>query len=353
MDDPDRIIALRNISFGYPGDKLVLDGLNMDVRRGDRMGLLGPNGSGKTTLFHIIMGLLKPSGGSIEIFGNPVTGEKDFRNVRSRIGFLFQDADDQLFSPTVLEDVAFGPLNLGKSKTEAKTIALETLNSLGLSGFEHRITYKLSGGEKRLVSLATVLAMKPEVLLLDEPSTGLDEATEIRLVEILKSLDISYILVSHNLDFLVKITNCVGWLVEGKFTVDEESVPHTHVHLHGHGKYTHQHSFTRRDSVEYPDIEQKRSAESESSHDFLSSGEAPNSETSGGQKGSTMNFVEKAKIRLEHWIDHNDHHIQDYEAFVKQLEEAGKTESAEYIRAMMKLTEESTECLRKAVKALN
>ena len=187
------MIDLKDISFGYPGGTLVLDQLNLSLRAGDRTGLMGANGSGKTTLFHIIMGLLKPSAGSIEIFGKPVRAEKDFEEVRQRVGLLFQDADDQLFSPTVLEDVAFGPLNLGKSKEEAKTIAQQTLMSLGLTGFEDRVTHKLSGGEKRLVSLATVLAMEPEVLLLDEPTTGLDQATEKRLIEILKGLDpVSY-----------------------------------------------------------------------------------------------------------------------------------------------------------------
>lgn len=221
---------------------MVLDQLNLSLRAGDRTGLVGSNGSGKTTIFHIIMGLLKPSAGKIEIFGKPVRAEKDFEEVRQKIGLLFQDADDQLFSPTVLEDVAFGPLNLGKSREEAKHIAQKTLMSLGLVGFEDRVTHKLSGGEKQLVSLATVLAMEPEVLLLDEPTTGLDPATEIRLIEILKSLDLSYILVSHNIDLLMETTNQIAYLVNGTISFDEESVPHTHMHTHKYGRYSHDHS---------------------------------------------------------------------------------------------------------------
>lgn len=236
------IINLENVSFGYPGRRPVLDELNLSFYKGDRMGLMGPNGSGKTTLFQIVMGLLKPSSGKVEIFGSPVKKEKDFRDVRRRVGLLFQDADDQLFSPTVLEDVAFGPLNLGKSQDEAKAIARNTLESLGLAGFEDRITYKLSGGEKRLVSLATVLAMEPEVLLLDEPSTGLDEATEGRLTDILHHIDLSYILVSHNMDFLMKNTDFISYMANGKISLDEESIPHTHVHVHRHGRYDHKHS---------------------------------------------------------------------------------------------------------------
>ena len=141
------------------------------------MALLGPNGCGKTTLLHLIVGLLRPSAGQIEAFGRQRMAEADFHEVRRRVGLLFQDADDQLFCPTVAEDVAFGPLNLGKSRDEVRRIVAGTLDSLGLAGYEHRVTYRLSGGEKRLVALATVLAMQPEVLLLDEPSGGLDDAS--------------------------------------------------------------------------------------------------------------------------------------------------------------------------------
>ena len=117
------------------------------------MALLGPNGCGKTTLLHLIVGLLRPNAGQIEAFGRRRVAEADFHEVRRRVGLLFQDADDQLFCPTVAEDVAFGPLNLGKSRDEVRRIVAATLDSLGLAGYEHRVTYQLSGGEKRLVAL--------------------------------------------------------------------------------------------------------------------------------------------------------------------------------------------------------
>jgi len=241
MDNNGLMIHLEDICFGYPGRPLVLDRLNLSFYEGERTGLMGSNGSGKTTLFHIIMGLLKPASGRIEVMGRPVKEEKDFRKVRKTIGLLFQDADDQLFSPTVLEDVAFGPLNLGKSPEEAQEIATKALASLGLTGFEGRVTHKLSGGEKRLVSLATVLAMEPDVLLLDEPTTGLDEATERRLVAILKNLDVSYILVSHNMDFLKEVTTGIRCMSQGTIVLDDERIPHTHIHVHEHGRYAHEH----------------------------------------------------------------------------------------------------------------
>jgi len=216
MESNSLIIDLKDISFFYLEDKLVLDHLSFHLHRGDRIGLVGPNGSGKTTLLHIIMGLLRPSSGRVQLFGRPTNEEKDLRAARRRIGLLFQDADDQLFSPTVLEDIAFGPLNLGKSPEEARDIALKTLARLDLTGFENRITYKLSGGEKRLVSLATVLAMDPEVLLLDEPTNGLDEKTEEKITDILKGVNLSCIFISHNLDFLSKSTDRIYAMANGK-----------------------------------------------------------------------------------------------------------------------------------------
>ena len=241
MDTNNLIVNLQDISFSYPDSPPVLDKLNLKFFRYDRIGLIGPNGSGKTTMFHIIMGLLKHTSGSIEIFGKPVTEEKEFDEVRRKIGMLFQDADDQLFSPTVLEDVAFGPLNLGMSRDEAVDIAKRTLESLDLAGFEDRITYKLSGGEKRLVSLATILAMKPEVLLLDEPTAGLDDKTKAKLLSILSNLDLSFILISHEIDFLFEITDSIYTMENKRIVSDKEAHLHQHIHAHPHGLYPHKH----------------------------------------------------------------------------------------------------------------
>lgn len=244
MQRNDLLINLEGISFRYPNGPPVLNELDFKLRKGNRIGLIAPNGSGKTTLLHIIMGLLKPSSGKLEIFGRPVREENDFAEVRRRIGLLFQDADDQLFSPTVLEDVAFGPLNLGKSKTDAVQIARKTLAFLGLAGFEDRITFKLSGGEKRLVSLATVLAMEPEVLLLDEPMNGLDIETKAKLIEILSGIDLSYIMISHDFDFLADTAEDIYTMSEGKIILDKELHVHEHVHAHPHGVYPHRHEMT-------------------------------------------------------------------------------------------------------------
>jgi cobalt/nickel transport system ATP-binding protein len=199
-------LRLKDVHFGYPGRPGVLRGLSLDLRLGEKVGLIGANGSGKTTLLQVIVGLLKPQKGEVffEVMGRPRKTEADFREVRERVGLVFQDADDQLFCPTVAEDVAFGPLNLGVGHAEAEKRVRETLETLGLAGFEERVTYQLSGGEKKLVSLATVLAMRPRVLLLDEPTAGLDETARERIVRLLKGLEVGYLMISHDKEVLAE-----------------------------------------------------------------------------------------------------------------------------------------------------
>lgn len=195
------LIELSDIHFAYPAHAPVLNGASLVLEEGERLSLTGANGAGKSTLLRIAVGLLKPTMGSVHAFGHERREEKDFHDVRRLAGFVFQDPDDQLFCPTVAEDVAFGPLNLGKSRDEAMTIVEDVLARLHLSQLRDRITHKLSGGEKRLVTLAAVLAMEPQVLLLDEPSNALDESVTERLIDILNGLPHSMILVSHDPHF--------------------------------------------------------------------------------------------------------------------------------------------------------
>ncbi|MCW2272938.1 ATP-binding cassette domain-containing protein [Rhodoblastus acidophilus] len=218
------------------GGRLVLNEASMELAAGERLAIAGANGAGKTTLLRTLVGLEKPSAGRLNAFGQECRVEKDFRAVRARAGFLFQDPDDQLFSPTVIEDVAFGPLNLGLSQLDALRRAEDTLASLGLTPLSRRITHRLSGGEKRLVALASVMAMRPDILLLDEPTNALDEAHRARLIEILAALDVAMVIVSHDQDFLARLTTRALLLAEGRLgrTVLHRHV-HTHDHLHIHG----------------------------------------------------------------------------------------------------------------------
>ncbi len=211
-------IDIKNLSFSYPLGETVFNGLNFSIRKGEKIGLTGPNGTGKTTLFHLIVGLLKPSSGEIKIFGKDRKEEKDFTEVRQRIGLLFQDSDDQLFCPTVEEDIAFGPLNRGISHEEAKVIVKETCKRLGLNGFEKRVTHRLSSGEKRLVALATVIAMNPECFLLDEPVTGLDEETTERFLNYLKEHADTYVIITHDREFLKDAVDRIYMLKDSRIT---------------------------------------------------------------------------------------------------------------------------------------
>lgn len=221
MSEP--LIRFHHVDFAYTADRPVLSQCSFRLDAGDRVALVGPNGSGKTTLLHLVVGLLRPGSGRIEAFGRERRGEADFHEVRRRVGLLFQETDDQLFCPTVAEDVAFGPLNLEKPRAEVRQIVAETLERVGLSGYEQRITYKLSSGEKRLAALATVLAMQPEVLLLDEPVSGLDEQSTRRLMELLLELPQAMLIVSHNREFLGETTTGSLRLSDGRVeAVDEE-----------------------------------------------------------------------------------------------------------------------------------
>ncbi len=214
MTEP--LLELRDVTFSYGPDRPVLRECRMQISARERLALAGANGSGKTTLLHLIVGLLRPASGEIVAFGKPRRREADFHEVRRRAGLLFQDTDDQLFCPTVAEDVAFGPLNLGKPRTEARQIVAETLDRVGLAGFERRITYRLSGGERRLVALASVLAMQPDVLLLDEPTAGLDEAATARLIDVLGGLPQAMLVVSHDRPFREAVTERTLLLRDGR-----------------------------------------------------------------------------------------------------------------------------------------
>jgi cobalt/nickel transport system ATP-binding protein len=228
------LLELRGVGFGYP-DRCVLTGVDFALRPGDRVALVGDNGAGKSTLLHLLVGLHQAAAGEVIAFGLGRRREADFREVRARVGLLFQEADDQLFCPTVLEDVAFGPLNLGRTQAQAREIAVQTLGRLGLAGFADRVTHRLSSGERRLVALATVLAMEPEVLLLDEPTSGLDEATQVRMTAHLAGLPQAMVIVSHDRGFLGRLANRAVLLSSGRLAEAAlHSHPHSHIHSHLH-----------------------------------------------------------------------------------------------------------------------
>ncbi len=201
------VFSLEKITFAYPDRPVLFRELDFSLPENGKIGLHGPNGSGKTTFLRIIMGLEMPQSGRILYRGKPVDSETALRNMRCGIGLVMQNSDDQLFSATVLEDVAFGPLNLGLTRRQARDRAMETLEGMGLAELAGRTTHRLSVGEKKMAAIASVLSMRPEALLLDEPTASLDDDARGRVLDILEQQSIARILVSHDKDFLAKASS--------------------------------------------------------------------------------------------------------------------------------------------------
>jgi cobalt/nickel transport system ATP-binding protein len=181
------IVSVKDVKFSYPAGVAALKGVSLEVKQGERVALLGPNGSGKSTLILLIAGLLTPSKGEITVFGEK-TSNKDFQKFRSRIGIVFQDPDDQLFTPSVIEDVEYGPKNLKLPDEDVKARSAHVLEKMGITHLKDRPPHRLSFGEKKKVSLATALVLKPELLILDEPTANLDLISRRGLIDTLNEL---------------------------------------------------------------------------------------------------------------------------------------------------------------------
>jgi len=197
-------LEVMGLLFAYPDGTQALFGVDFTVDRGERVALLGPNGAGKTTLVMHLNGILTTQSGSVSVGGLSVSKES-LREIRRRVGVVFQDPDDQLFMPTVKEDVAFGPANLGIRGEELEARVLDALAAVGMAEAIDRAPHHLSFGQRRRVAVATVLAMEPEILVLDEPSSNLDPAGRRELAEILKGLDITMLMVTHDLPYALEL----------------------------------------------------------------------------------------------------------------------------------------------------
>ena len=199
-----RVLEVRGLAHLYPDGHQALYGVDLHVHRGERVALLGPNGAGKTTLVLHLNGILQPAAGSVSVSGLPVT-KPNLQEVRRRVGIVFQDPDDQLFMPTVRDDVAFGPRNMGLRGAALDRRVLEALDLVGMADHVDRPPHHLSFGQRRRVAVATVLAMQPEILVLDEPSSNLDPASRRELADILRSLDVTVLMVTHDLPYALEL----------------------------------------------------------------------------------------------------------------------------------------------------
>jgi cobalt/nickel transport system ATP-binding protein len=198
------VLDLRGVAHAYPDGHQALFGVDLHVHRGERVALLGPNGAGKTTLVLHLNGVLEPGAGSLSVSGLPVT-RKNLAEVRRRVGIVFQDPDDQLFMPTVREDVEFGPRNLGLRGATLDETVMSALHQVGMADHVDRPPHHLSYGQRRRVAVATVLAMRPEVLVLDEPSSNLDPASRRELADILRALPVTLLMVTHDLPYALEL----------------------------------------------------------------------------------------------------------------------------------------------------
>jgi len=216
-------LEVRECAFAYPDGHQALFGIDLTIQRGERVALLGPNGAGNTTFVLHLNGILETQHGSVRVGGLPVS-KATLKEIRKRVGIVFQDPDDQLFMPTVREDVGFGPANLGIRGDELDACVMAALTSVGMEAFADRPPHHLSFGQRRRVAVATVLAMQPEILVLDEPSSNLDPAGRRELADILLSLDITMLMVTHDLPYALQLCPRAVVMNEGVLVADGGTV---------------------------------------------------------------------------------------------------------------------------------
>ncbi|OGO77531.1 MAG: cobalt ABC transporter ATP-binding protein [Clostridiales bacterium GWB2_37_7] len=213
------IVDFADLSYVYPDDNKAVENINIRIHHGESVGIVGANGAGKSTLLKLLVGLLKPARGEVRLGDIPVT-PKTLSLIRQRIGFTFQDPEDQLFNTTVYDDVAFGPRNYGLEEKEVEKRVLRALQTVGIEHLLQRVPYKLSGGEKRAVAIATVLSLEPDVLAMDEPSAALDPKSRRRLIRLLQGFEHTKIVATHDLDMVLELCNRTIVLKEGKVRFD-------------------------------------------------------------------------------------------------------------------------------------
>ena len=198
------VLEVKGLAYAYPDGHQALFGVDLHVHQGERVALLGPNGAGKTTLVLHLNGIHTAGAGSVTVSGLPVE-KANLQEIRRRVGVVFQDPDDQLFMGTVRADVAFGPANLGLKGAELDRRVMDALEKVGMTEYVDRPPHHLSFGQRRRVAVATVLAMEPEILVLDEPSSNLDPASRRELADILRSLDVTVLMVTHDLPYALEL----------------------------------------------------------------------------------------------------------------------------------------------------
>ncbi len=218
----DYCLQCKNIHYSYSQDTQVIDNISFNVKEGEKIGLVGANGAGKTTLLNLILGIASPRKGTI-IVGDLEVNKKNLSYIRNKVGFVFQNADDQLFMPSVYDDIAFGLRNCNISEDQVKDQVDKVLKVLNIYDLKERPPYKLSGGEKRAVAIATVLAMDPKIIIMDEPTIGLDPKSRRQLINFLKVMNKTLIIATHDMDMVWELCSRAIVMDKGKLIEDGNS----------------------------------------------------------------------------------------------------------------------------------
>jgi len=351
--------SLRTISYSYASGTPVLNDLNLDFHSGERTVVLGANGTGKSTLLSLLDGLVFPGAGTIHAFGRPLTEaaleDRVFSmEFRKRVAFVFQNPDVQLFSSTVWDDVAFGPLQLGWSATEVRTTVEGLLETLRIADLRDRAPHTLSDGQKKKVAIASSLATGPDVLLLDEPTNGLDPRTQVWLIELLWDLHKqgkTIIAATHDLsiagdiaDRAIVLSEDHSVAADGTFSeiisnddlLLRVNLIHEHAHRHGdtahvhrHGHYGHYHS----NGGAMHDNHKHHSHGHDHDHDH-------------GLAGTEV--LRKLQVMIEHWIEHGDSHTENYREWASRASEAGEEEVSREIHLAIADSEAVKQHLQRA-----
>ena len=213
-------LSTENLSFTYPDGTQALKNINIEIEKGEKVAIIGPNGAGKSTLFSHFNGLTEPTSGCVKIEDKPISFEKDeLLKVRQKVGIVFQDPNDQLFAPTVKEDIAFGPMNLGLSYDEVEKRVEDALKMVGMENYEDKTPHHLSGGQQKRIAIAGIIAMKPEMMILDEPTAGLDPDGVEKVLNIMNQLNeegMTLIISSHDIDMISKYADKIFVLYNGE-----------------------------------------------------------------------------------------------------------------------------------------
>ncbi len=339
------VFELKDVFYLHPGERPALSGVSFSVKDGESLTILGANGSGKSTLLFLLDGLITPRSGMIKAFGRDI-GNGLLPELRQRVSILFQNPQVQLFSLTVWDELCFGPIQLGLVKEEVTKRAEDVLHLLGIEHLQDRGPWNLSGGEMKKVALGTCLITNPDVILLDEPTTGLDPRSQVEFIELINSLrdaKKTVITATHDLDIIEDISEKTIVFGENHRIIAEarpyEVINDTgllldanliHAHAHKHREIVHSHGHY-----------------SAHSHEHLM--DRIMAESPGSPKTSVSeNEIERLRILLDHWIEHSESHRDSYISWAEKMEGIGRADVAEVLRKASSETQEVDKLFRKA-----